>query len=299
MISKNTTNISFKNFQYKLQDNEKQNCFFINETLDKHLVDIDVYQKLDELKNKQTERGLFIDRVRRECENNIWYYFREVVRIPDTYHIASADNTGLAKYPLTDLTAKLIYLYDNGFSTMIVHSQSKNDISLSHVTFITLAYIALWEEYFSQKNDHNTSYVNFFENIDNEEIFKNDMLQGLWSINSIVGSIDGLTPYKESMKPWNFKIFKKPKTLDYSMRNSFIAPLINSDKDIECFLKESQKRGNKNCIGRIFKNDDIKSFYLLDNYALDNYFALKDDLTIYDEDLSSYFDKGNCKIFRI
>lgn len=292
MISKNTNNISFKNFQYKLQDDDVRNCFFMNETFDKYLVDIDVYQKLDELRNKQTERGLFIDRVRRECENNIWYYFREVVRIPDLYHISTVDDTGLARYPLTNSMAKVIYLYDNGFSPVVITDNSADDI-----TRMTLVYIALWEEYFLQRGDDNTSYVNFFDNETASELFKDDMLKGLWSMNSIIGNIDGLSPHKNSISPWNYKIFTKPKIKDNRARNVLISPIIKNDEELKKFLKDVEKRFTSNCIGKIVTSNDLKSFYILDNYVLSSRFCLKDDYSLYDCDLSS--DVDAYKLYKI
>ena len=47
----------------------------MNQTFDEKLVDVDVYKTIEALRNNTTEKGLFIDRVRRECEKNIWYYF--------------------------------------------------------------------------------------------------------------------------------------------------------------------------------------------------------------------------------
>lgn len=284
MLTENTSNLSFKKMQYKLQDSGVENCFFMNETINKDLVDVDVYQTLDKYRNDQKKKNAFIAKVKVECEKNIWYFFREVVRIPDDYHILANDNTGLSKYPLTESMCKLIYMYDNGLNPVVICR--KNDASLSYLTLVCLA---IREEFFLTHDiDYDTAFV-YFSNHNNDtcEIFKSIMHEFLWGMNDVIGSIDGLTPKHNGAMPWNFKLFKAPQkgTPLLKGRHSYISPYIDGDDSLKKFLDDCEKRNYKYCVGRIVDADKISALDIYDRYILDSQFSIKNDYSLFDTDL--------------
>lgn len=282
MVSENTTNLSFKNMQYRLQDAGIENCFFMNETINKDLVDIDVYQTIDKYRNDPKKKAAFISRVQMECEKNIWYFFREVVRIPDEYHIIAKDSTGLSRYPLTDDMCKLIYMYDHGLSPVSICCKD-----LKTISYLTMVCLAIREEFFlTHEIDYTSSFVSFTDHSDKEEIFKETMQELLWGMNDVIGSMDGLTPKHNGSMPWNFKVFDhRQKINTYNEnRNAYICPYIANDVDIKEFLDQSQKRMYRYCVGRVV-GDNISSLQIYQAYILDNSFALKKDYTLFDTNL--------------
>ena len=296
MISKVTSNISFKNFQYALQDAEIENCFFMNQTFDEKLVDVDVYKTIEALRNNTTEKGLFIDRVRRECEKNIWYYFREVARIPDEVHMSINDDTNLARYPLTEGMAKLIYLYDNGLFPLVL-SKEYYDIA-----YVTLALIAIREEFFIKKDGLTTSYVDFFdkdvdpESDDYKDDFKDTMQQYLWAMNTIVGSIDGMEHTKKA-DLIRFKILKKPEKVNLRTgQHTYIAPSIYTDEAIVACLNNAEERRNYKCTGIVVENSNIGSFKILDKHIVNTMFSKKNDYMIFDTNFDNLRDSKPIKI---
>lgn len=285
MLTEITSNLSFKRMQYKLQDNNVENCFFMNETLDKDLVDVNVYQMLDKYRNDTKKKNALIAKVKIECEKNIWYYFREVVRIPDRYHILANDNTGLSKYSLTDSMCKMIYLYNNGLSTVIICNDENE-----YLSYITLVCLAIREEFFlTHTIDYETSTIVFGNHNDKCEIFKENMQELLWGMNDIIGSIDGLNPKHAGSMPWNFKIFSPPAkgTALNKGRHSYIAPYINNDDDLKKFLASCEKREYKHCIGRII-DGNISALDIYRRYILDNRFSAKNDYSVFDTDFTTF-----------
>ena len=79
MIHKTTKNPSFLNMRYFLQDNNVENDSFMLELYDESLENFDI-SDLSTGDNKAREA--LISRVIKECQKNIWFFFREVVRIP-------------------------------------------------------------------------------------------------------------------------------------------------------------------------------------------------------------------------
>lgn len=260
MLSENTINISFKNLQYKLQDNNIENCFFMNQTIDSSLNDLDVYKELYNLRNKQADKNLLLDKIKAECACNIWYYFREVVRLPDKYHIELSDSNNLSMFPINSIIAKMIYLYDNNYSSVIITNNNKD------LLYLTLCFLAIREEFILNNSGNNRLFISFDDHA--EELgFKECMQSCLWAINDIIGSIDGITPIHQSSTPWQFKSFKKQKN-----NKAVICPYINTDDDVMNFLKLSRKLNNERSIGRLNVNENMRSFNILNNFVMDDRF---------------------------
>lgn len=277
MISKNTTNASFKEMQYKLQDNDVQNAFFINEIKDTSLDGIDVYEEIAKLGKNTNAKAIFIQKVIKECKNNIWYYFREVVRLPDDFHMKANVTTGLAKYPLNDYTTKFIYLHSLGHSIVTMCEENIEDTDLS---FLTMAALGIYYEYIN--TDRKTAYINT-----DDIIFKGMMHSLRWAMNDVLGNIDGIYPLDKEPDGYNFKIFNAPRgnvKLDDG-KNIFISPEIYCDKDLSNFLDESKWRNYSNSIGRIVQTTEIISMKrcldIITAYIFDRSFYNR-DYTIYD-----------------
>ena len=261
MISEHTGNISFKQYQYILQDADVENCFFMNETKDKSLVDIDVYEKLFELRNDTEARSKFIERVKKECANNIWYYFREVVRIPTEFNVLNNVDMGLARFPLTDKIARILYLYEKE-RAMLIPVDDNCKKGTSKLIDMTFAFLAIYEEFLDTKSDF--PYV-----VDTMigSSFRDAMQKYLWGINSIIGSIDGMVPTHSSTMPWNFGIFENKNKND---RDRIIFTNIKSESDLREFLEYSDVRGNTNCVGKIdLRKTHMYGYDIVNRFILD------------------------------
>lgn len=120
VYSKKTRNKSFINMWHYLQRFNVENNIFMLGTLDKELSDfsIDKYLSYD---REDPSFLLYKTRVINEVKNNIWFYFRELVFVPDK------DNHGKFKhFELTPTTMLMIYLYNK--SSYIVTENNDNVI---------------------------------------------------------------------------------------------------------------------------------------------------------------------------
>lgn len=110
----NTKNKSFIKMREYLQDNNIENNLFMLETKDNDLIGIDIYDKLIHLEGE--DRYLFLRKVLDECKENIWFYFREIVHIPNilayTNDTATYENGGM--FILNQYFMDIIYTYSKG-----------------------------------------------------------------------------------------------------------------------------------------------------------------------------------------
>lgn len=133
--SMKTTNKSFINMWRFLQRNKIQNNLFMLETKRKELVDfsIEKYQSMDkEDPYFEIYRSLLID----EVKENIWFYFRELVVVPDDNSI-----TGYKHFELTPDSMMMIYLYNKRKS--FINFNIENELCLQF----------LWNRTVSIKNN--------------------------------------------------------------------------------------------------------------------------------------------------
>jgi hypothetical protein len=117
-----TTNKSFINMWRFLQRNNIENNLFMLETKRKELVDfsIEKYQSMDkEDPYFKIYKSLLIE----EIKENIWFYFRELVVIPDDNSII-----GYKHFELTPDNMMMIYLYDKQKS--FVNFNTENELCL-------------------------------------------------------------------------------------------------------------------------------------------------------------------------
>lgn len=110
MINTNTTNTSFINMWRYLQDRNIENNSFMLELHDESLKNF----KLEDLEiEDKTKRYTLLEKVKNECKNNIWFFFREIVRIPNPVAIGSGQpHIGQVQYILNPFEMAMIYSYD-------------------------------------------------------------------------------------------------------------------------------------------------------------------------------------------
>jgi hypothetical protein len=136
--STKTQNKSFINMWRFLQRNKIQNNIFMLQTNRKELVDfsIEKYRSMDrDDPYFNTYRSMIID----EAKENIWFYFRELVVIPDENSI-----NGYKHFELDDKSMLMIYLFE----------KNKSFINLSDTNNLCL--YLLWNRF---KSLHNTDIV--------------------------------------------------------------------------------------------------------------------------------------------
>jgi hypothetical protein len=117
-----------------LQRNNTQNNIFMLQTIRKELVDFSIEKYLS-MDREDPSFKIYKSMVIEEIKENIWFYFREIVMIPDSNSI-----TGYKHFELTEENMKMIYLYDKQKSFINLHGDN------------TLCLHFLWNRYSSMFN---------------------------------------------------------------------------------------------------------------------------------------------------
>ena len=104
--SMKTTNKSFINMWRYLQRNNVENNLFMLETKRKDLIDFSI-EKYMSMDRDHPSFLIHRSKVIEEAKENIWFYFRELVMVPDETSI-----TGYKHFELTPEFMMMIYLYD-------------------------------------------------------------------------------------------------------------------------------------------------------------------------------------------
>lgn len=106
-IDYNTSNKSFLDVSTQLENYGIQNKTFMLRLYDQSLVHVDPYHAQDdEIKS----------RIVRECERNIWYFFREVVRVP-------VQGGGTIPFKLDFTSCAQIYLFEKNMDSWVTKSR--------------------------------------------------------------------------------------------------------------------------------------------------------------------------------
>lgn len=114
MIYKETKNKSFINMWRYLQDKGVENNSFMLELHDESLKNFKLEDLYIDDKNKRLK---LIEKIKNECKNNIWFFFREIVRIPNPIAYNSNLNSIEPSYYILNPTEMMmIYAYDNNIS---------------------------------------------------------------------------------------------------------------------------------------------------------------------------------------
>lgn len=133
MINTNTTNKSFINMWRYLQDKNIENNSFMLELHDESLKDF----KLEDLEiEDKGKRYTLLEKVKAECKRNIWFFFREIVRIPNPVAISShQQELGQVHYILNPFEMAMIYSYEKKINFLSrlygdVHRGMKTTVNL-------------------------------------------------------------------------------------------------------------------------------------------------------------------------
>lgn len=153
MIDTKTKNTSFINLWRYLQDRDIDNaelCLTLNNP---ELRNIDLFlEKYDVLNNKlddfsieqKDELNKLKAKIIEECKENIWFFFREVIRIPNTISKLMGLDTFFesSKFIICPPTYLMIYLYDKGVSFIMNRRNVPEGITttLKLLTFYHMAF---------------------------------------------------------------------------------------------------------------------------------------------------------------
>lgn len=112
----NTKNKSFIRMREYLQDHDIENNLFMLETKNEELMGIDLYEELKKLEGEPREK--FLKKIIIECNENIWFYLREVVRInnPFVYTKDDVSYEDSNRFVLNPYFMDVIYLYQNNIN---------------------------------------------------------------------------------------------------------------------------------------------------------------------------------------
>lgn len=133
--STKTSNKSFINMWRFLQRNKIQNNLFMLQTNRKELVDFSI-EKFQSMDREDPYFAIYKSMIIEEIKENIWFYFRELVVIPDETSL-----TGYSHFELTQENMLMIYLYDKQKS--FINFKSENELCLQF----------LWNRYSSIYNN--------------------------------------------------------------------------------------------------------------------------------------------------
>lgn len=125
MIDTTTKNKSFIVVWRFLQDKNIDNNDFMLQLNDESLQGFEL-SDIDKIEDAKERNGL-IQKVLTECKNNIWFFFREIVRIGNGVANSIGFHENDSKFILTPLTAKLIYLYDKNQNFIVTQSIMNNN----------------------------------------------------------------------------------------------------------------------------------------------------------------------------
>lgn len=119
-IALKTENESFIKMWRHLQRNNIENNLFMLKTNDLELKDFSI-SKYNNMDRDDPYFPIYRNKIVNEVKENIWFYFREIVMIPD-------ENDGYKHFELTPESMMMIYLYDKNKS--FINIDNHDDICL-------------------------------------------------------------------------------------------------------------------------------------------------------------------------
>lgn len=298
MISEKTNNLSFLKMQYNLQDDNCTNFYMINEVNDKSLDGVDVYRHLYEIRNDSVRKNDFIFRVMQECRDNIWYFFREVVRIPTQLNKETFVDSNLAMFPLTPKSAIMIQLYNNGigFSTTYNNTFNYNEM-------YTMLLLILYREFFTIYDNTvvfgiPSSIDEKYEEKSNKKYTNRNYIHDLttllyhelmWANNYIIGHIDAISPRLSDCNNIVHSIFSidSMASINNTTKDDFITkvgnnifyPVITNMEVLKEFLNYAHKKDNRFSFGNIIldSNNKLDGNEILLDYIFDTKYKVNDN----------------------
>ena len=273
MINKNTTNKSFISAWHYLQDNGVENNSFMLELKNKKLADFSYDKFMNEERTKEQTIELR-DMILKEVKENIWFFFREIVRISynlEGFKSSNFDNSdlfGSIPFHLTEKSLSLIYLYSKGVNIFLKKPDKDEE---------TEFLFRLFEIYEIIKNPD--SVMESFDNINsNERLY--DLYYHFHNIIPLVQSPEDFNKFVTSEYPTNY-------IHNDTINNIFFNVNINKMSDgrvypiITNFLKVHQRK-NKQII-MLINYSDVENFISLRENEI---YKLFDEVFLY----NVYFD---------
>jgi hypothetical protein len=152
---------------HTLQDLNIENNDFMLELKDESLKEFDISMLQTDDKIMKIK---YFDKVREECKNNIWFFFREVVRIYSPVSLYSkATNMENGRFILNLDNMAMIYLYSKNKSFIFPSSGEKNwfdsnydtmkNIPMKLGTTSTLMLLTLYEKFITNNEREGLSHV--------------------------------------------------------------------------------------------------------------------------------------------
>lgn len=277
-IDKNTKNLSFRRIYYYIQNNESCNNYdFLLKTINPELLDFDYDEFMSRGDNKANQRSI----IKNECRENIWFFFREIVRIPNdmNYIYSIPSNT---RYVLNLTEMKMIYAYDNckGFVTFNPKVNSEENAGsgtdIAGIT-TTLCLLKLYEDYII--SDGYNSSIYWLNESSNDNIIYNrhhSIMTKLLSANDHI-----IFTYLET----------KPNIITTELNDEVLSTFIYKTS-LFCTLYNDNALGNSLLAKLIDIIDKYKGYKWSSKTDNKGYQRLYIDISnIIDEDLSSYSKK--------
>ena len=197
MINKNTKNKSFISAWHYLQDQGVENNSFMLELKNKKLADFSYDKFMNEERTKEQTIELR-DMILKEVKENIWFFFREIVRISynlEGFKSSNFDNSdlfGSIPFHLTEKSLSLIYLYSKGVNIFLKKPDKDEE---------TEFLFRLFEIYEIIKNPD--SVMESFDNINsNERLY--DLYYHFHNIIPLVQSPEDFNKFVTSEYPTNY-----------------------------------------------------------------------------------------------
>lgn len=144
MYNTKTKNLSFITMWHYLQDQGIENNIFMLELKDESLINFDI---TDLYTNDKEEKSELLYKVRQECKNNIWFFFREVVRIPNVLSSTMHYRENYPRFVLTPELMFLIYAYEHNLSIIADYKYQKGYYTLALLLEIYHKFILDWSNY--------------------------------------------------------------------------------------------------------------------------------------------------------
>lgn len=144
MTDSNTTNKSFVKMWHTLQENGVRNIddpSFMLDLYNNKLLNFNISDFID---MSAEEEIAYKSVIFKECKKNIWFFFREIVRIPDPISVELADYSNAPRFTLTEDTMRMIWCYTNNISFT-------NKISTPSRLYC-LCLLMLYDKYISNNN---------------------------------------------------------------------------------------------------------------------------------------------------
>lgn len=147
MIDTQTSNKSFIHIWRMFQDLNIDNNSFMLELKDESLQGFNM-NDLDKL--PEDKRNDMMRKVIAECKNNIWFFFREVVRIGNPVSNDLHFHENDSKFILTPYSALLIYLYTKKKSCIVAPSPANKRYGLT----TTLHLLSMYDYHILEKSEN-------------------------------------------------------------------------------------------------------------------------------------------------